>query len=88
MFALLYRRGPRSINDADVVPVIVYQLNVINFDEVQMILLDDGNKIPYDTGLYGSDRLVWFWTEWQKCDRCGVLTGEQKRFGRLNYLHF
>ena len=62
-------------------PIVVYDLNVVSFSDIREILQDDGDSIPFNTGQYDADRLVWFWTDWQVCDRCGIFAGEQKRFG-------
>lgn len=61
--------------------IVVYELNVIDFDDIHLVLYHDKEHVPYGTSRYSSDMLVWIWTFWQACDRCGVITGEKKKFG-------
>ena len=62
--------------------LVVYELNIINYGEVLVVLQGNKETLPYIAGEYFGDRLVWHWTKWQACDRCGVMKGEQKRFGK------
>ena len=67
--------------------VVVYELNVIDFENIHLVRLNDGEKIPYKAGSYSSDKVTWLWTPWQLCDRCGVLSGEKRKFGKLIQLN-
>ena len=62
--------------------ITAYDLNVIDYNNVVFVLKSNGQSIPHLDGLYSGNQITWRWTTWQNCDRCGVLGGEKKRFGK------
>jgi len=58
----------------------VFHLNVVDVSQAEMLLTP---KTPQRNGQYGDDWIEWNWSEWQICDRTGMLGGEKRKYGQL-----